>query len=184
MQTGRWRKVRAPAGLTSSDEAVAAAGVAVVRDAGPAGARWWAFDPTPGTWRRLTGVPAGATAPEAFGSEVYALAGRRVVVYSVALDRWTPLSPDPLRPALVHRQVGASRAGTVVTGRAGAAGALVADRWDGTRWRRTSAAPTPATPPGLPPDIPPGVDRRTSTVVPLGGRLLVVSRGVAWIHSP
>lgn len=181
VETGRWRHLRTPVALTSADAAVAAAGVAVVRHVGAAGVAWWSFDPTPGAWTRLRGVPAGAAAPYAFGSEVYALAGRRVVLFSVALDRWTPLPPDPWRPALSHGRVTAGRDGTVVTGRPGVSRSVVADRWDGTRWRRTTRGPVVPTGPTL---LPAGADRRTATTVPLSGRLLVVSRGRAWIHTP
>ena len=179
VETGRWRRLPTPLGLTSSDRAVAAAGVALVRHTGATGVTWWAFDPTPGTWARLRGVPRGAGAPFALGSEVYAIAGRRVVVFSVALDRWTPLPPDLLRPALRGRRVSVSRAGTVVSGHAGCCG-LVADRFSGTRWERAQASPG-----GHPvgPRLPVGVARRGATVVPLAGRLLVVSRGQAWIHT-
>ena len=179
VQTGRWRHLRAPVGLTRSDRAAAAAGVLVVRRATQGKASWWAFDPTGWIWNRLRGVPAGARAPTAFGSEVYAVAGRHVVVFSVAIDRWTGLPADPLRPALHHRRVTAGRQGTAVTGRAGRA--QVTDTWDGTRWRRTAAALPGAQTRAL---LPAGVDRRTATSVQLGGRLLVVSRGHAWIHSP
>ena len=179
VQTGRWRRLPTPVGLTSSDRAAAAAGVALVRHTGATGVTWWAFDPTPGTWTRLREVPRGAAAPFAFGSEVYAIAGRRVVVFSVALDRWTTLPPDPLRPAFHGLRVGVSRAGTVVTGHI-RAGGLVADRWSGTRWERVQAS---LGGPHVGPLLPAGVARRGATVVPLAGRLLVVNRGQAWIHT-
>jgi hypothetical protein len=179
VQTGRWRHLPTPVGLSSADRAAAAAGVVVVRHAAQGGASWWAFDPTPGTWTRLRGVPTGAQAPTAFGSEVYAVAGPHVVVFSVAIDRWTALPADPLRPALRHRKVTAGRHGTVVTGRAGPVRA--ADTWDGTRWRRT-AADLPAA--GTATLLPAGVDRSTATAVRLGGRVLVLAGGHAWIHSP
>ena len=117
----------------------------------------------------------GLSAPSAFGSEVYALSGRRVLVYSVQLGRWTPLPVDRLRPALTHGVVTASRTGTVVTGYAAAhPRRLLSDRWDGLRWRRTgstSAAPVLAPPNG-------------ATRVAVGGRVVVVRGDQAWIHTP
>lgn len=179
VHTGRWRHLRTPLALTAADDAVAAAGVAVVRHAGPTSATWWVFDPTPGTWIRLRGVPDRAGAPAAFGSEVYAIAGRHVVVFSVALDRWTPLPDDPHRPALTGRRVAASRVGIVVTGHVPGSSAVVQDRWDGLSWHRdhtVSAAPPEKGP------LPAGVAASGATRVRADGRWLVVARGRAWIR--
>jgi hypothetical protein len=106
---------------------------------------------------------------------VYALSGRHVVVYSVALDRWTPLPADPHRPGLRHRAVAASRSGTVVSGYAAShPHRLLADRWDGLRWRRMRAVtqrPVTAAPDG-------------ATRIRVGGRTLVVKGDRAWIRLP
>ena len=122
----------------------------------------------------MGGVRTRLSAPSAFGSEVYALAGRRVMVYSVQLDRWTPLPVDRLRPVLTHRRVRASRAGTVVTGYAVLPNRLVSDRWDGLRWRRTDATPAPAI----------TAASNGATRVAVGGRVVVVRGAEAWIHTP
>lgn len=179
VHTGRWHHLRTPIALTAADNAVAAAGVAVVRHAGPRSTTWWAFDPTPGIWTRLRGVPAGAGAPTAFGSEVYAIAGQHVVVFSVALDRWTPLPVDRHRPSLTGRRVAASRAGIVVTGHAPGSAAVVEDRWDGLTWHRHrgGTAPHPERRP-----LPAGVAASGATRVRADGQWLVVSSARAWIR--
>jgi hypothetical protein len=168
LRTGRWRHLVAPVGLTSRDRAVAAAGTLVVA----APSSWWRYDVATTTWSRLHDVPQDARAPSAFGSEVYALSGYRVVVYSVQLGRWTPLPADRLRPTLRARSVAASRRGTFVTGRAGTR--RVTDRWDGLRWRRVGAGPPPRVP--SPPD--------GSARLEVGGRTFVVRNGRAWIRLP
>jgi len=181
LQTGMWQRVRTPVALRSDDDAVAAAGVVVVRHRAVGGATsWWTLDPTPGTWRRLRHVPRDAGSPSAFGSEVYAVAERQVVVYSAALDRWTPLPTDRVRPRLIGRHVVASRAGVVVTGRAGHS--LVADRWDGLRWRRTHVVPP--TRRALPPRLPTSVRGVVAVEVKAGGRWLAVVADEAWLRSP
>ncbi len=179
VHTGRWRHLRTPLALTAADDAVAAAGVAVVRQAGPTSATWWVFDPTPGTWARLRGVPDGAGAPVAFGSEVYAIAGRHVVVFSVALDRWTPLPVDRHRPSLTARHVAASRAGIVVTGHARGSSAVVLDRWNGVAWHRTRSVSATHHEPG---PLPAGVAATGAIRVRVGGQWLVVAGARAWIR--
>jgi hypothetical protein len=172
LRTGVWRHLRIPVAVSDRDDAVAAAGVAVLRHRRPGGsASWWRFDPRANVWSRLHHLPSHLSAPAAFGSEVYALSRGRVVVYSVQLDRWTPLPPDPLRPVLQDRRVSASRSGTLVTGYAGDASRTLADRWDGLRWHRHHVRPLP-------------VPDRRATAVQVGGRLVVFDRDEVWIHTP
>jgi hypothetical protein len=161
--------------VTDRDHAVVAAGIVVlrrVRSGSPAA--WWRYDPRD-VWSRMRDLPPHLSAPSAFGSELYALSGRRVVVYSIQVGRWTSLPADPIRPALVHRTVTASRSGTLLTGYAAAhPRRLLADRWDGLRWRRsrsTSTPPVAAAPDG-------------ATRVRVGGRTLVVRGDRAWIRLP
>jgi hypothetical protein len=120
-------------------------------------------------------LPPRLTAPSAFGSEVYAMSGPRVVVYSVQLGRWARLPIDRSRPTLRHATVTASREGTVVTGHLpDHPHRVFADRWDGLRWHRgreTSIQEVTAPPDG-------------ATRVHLGGRTLVVRDGQAWIRLP
>jgi hypothetical protein len=125
-------------------------------------------------------LPPDLSHPSSFASEVYALSGRRVVVYSTQLDRWTRLPADPLRPLLRPRAVTASRAGTVVTGYAGRGTHAFVDRWNGLRWRRHRARPMASAHESLPP----GVRARGATVVAVGGRSLVLQGDRAWIHTP
>jgi hypothetical protein len=180
LRTGRWRHVRIPISLSSRDRAVAAAGLVVLRHArvGRA-ASWWRYDPRHDEWSRMGSVPPRTSAPSAFAQEVYALSGREVVVYSVQLDRWTPLRSDPIRPALTHRRVTASRAGTVITGYVGTS--RVVDRWDGLAWHRSRA---PMSPRVRPEPLPARARRSGATFVRVGERLLVVDGTRAWIHTP
>ena len=176
LRTGIWRHVRTPVGATDRDAAVFAAGVVVLRHLRPGRpAVWWRYDVRQDSWSRLRGVPPDAFAPSAFGSEVYVLSGRRVVVYSVQLGKWTPWPADRGRPSLNHRRVAASRSGTLVTGYvAGRPHRLLADRWDGLTWRRSPS--TTMRPVTAPPD--------GATRVHVGGRTLVVRGGRAWIRLP
>ena len=174
LRTGRWRAVATPVAITDGDTAVVAAGVAVIRhlrtDRAPS---WWRYDVRNDVWERMEDVPPHASVPSAYRSEVYAVAAGHVVVYSVQLGRWTALRADPLRPRLHHPWVRASRSGTVVSGYVAGRKGPVADRWDGRRWRRlASAAARPVVP------------RRAATEIAVGGRLVVVRRGRAWIHTP
>ncbi len=176
VRTGRWRALRTPVAVSDRDTAVVAAGVVVVRHLRRGRAvTWWRYDVRQDAWSRLHGLPRRLSHPTSFGSEVYALSRRRVYVYSVQLDRWTPFPADLLRPVLVQRTVTASLAGTLVTGHpAGHPGRLLTDRWDGVRWHRirsTSPVPVTAAPDG-------------ATRVRIGGRTLVVEGGRAWIHLP
>jgi hypothetical protein len=195
LRSGRWRHLRMPLAVTDRDHVVAAAGVAVLRhtrEGRPAA--WWRYDPRVDAWSRLRHLPPHPSVPSALGSEVYAVSGRHVVVYSVQLDRWTPLPADPLEPALRGRRVLASSAGTVVTGYAAAhPHRLLADRWDGIRWRRL--AHVRSTPLARTPALPIPAARHGSTQVWAGGRLVVfggatydglrrVLTNRAWIHSP
>lgn len=195
LRTGMWRHLRVPIPVTDRDHAVAAAGVAVLRhtrDGRPA--TWWRYDPRIDVWWRMRHLPPHLSDPSALGSEVYALSGRHVVVYSVQLDRWTRLPADPLRPALRARRVTASAAGTVVSGYAAAhPHRVLADRWDGVRWRRLSQVRS-ARLAGTP-TLPTPSARHGSTQVWAGGRLVVfggasyaglrrVLTNRAWIHTP
>jgi hypothetical protein len=183
LPTGTWRRLLTPVAFTARDRAAAAAGVAVVRHA-TAGhaAAWWRYDVRRDAWSRMYGVPAQASAPSAFRSEIYAVAGRHVEVYSVQLGRWTALPADRLRPRLTQRHVRASLGGTVVTGYAGPARALLADRWDGRSWHRVPRPAAASVEPFGP--LPDGVPARGATRVSLGARLLVVVGARAWIHTP
>ena len=171
LRSGLWHRLVTPVAFSDRDRTASVPGSLVVvhRRA------WWRYDVRAGAWSRMRGLPARVSAPTSFRSELYALSRGRVVVYSVQLGRWTPLPVDGLRPALQARSVTASRHGTVVTGYA--AGRAVADRWDGLRWSRTRASRTLAPGPGrsAAPD---------SVRVHVGGRLLVVRRGSAWIFTP
>jgi hypothetical protein len=176
LRTGVWRHLQTPVAVTDRDSAVAAAGVVVVRQAGPGrAAAWWRYDPRREAWSRMRHLPPDVSAATAFGSELYALSGRRVVVYSIQLGRWTSFPADPIEPVLIHRTVIPSRAGTVVTGYVAAhPGRLLADRWDGLRWRRgrwTTPSPVTAAPDG-------------ATRVRVDGRTLVVRGDRAWIRLP
>ena len=169
LHTGRWRRLTLPLPVTDDDRAVSAAGAVVIR-AGTG--TWWRYDVRPGRWTRMSGLPAGLSAPSSFGSEVYALAGRRVVVYSVQLDRWTALPPDRLRPQLTAGSVAASRAGTVVMGYVGPSHRRVADRWDGLGWHRTRAMSDP----------PPRPQADGATRIEVDGRIFLVRGERAWIR--
>jgi hypothetical protein len=176
LRTGIWRLLRVPIAVTDRDSAVVAAGVVVlqhVRAGGPAS--WWRYDVRRDAWARLRPPAPRLSVPAAFGSEVYAVSGRRVFVYSVQLGRWTALHPDPFRPALTGATVTASRDGIVITGHpAGRPHRKLADRWEGLHWHRSLAHPTELV--TAPPD--------GATRVRLAGRTLVVRDGRAWIRLP
>jgi hypothetical protein len=183
VRTGSWRRVRTPVYVTDRDRAAAAAGVVILRHLRTGRpASWWRYDTRHDVWSRMRLLRPSPSVPSAFGSEVYALSGRHVMVYSVQLDRWTPLPADPLRPAPRKRTVTASSAGTVVTGYVGHPSRLVSHRWDGVSWHRLGAVPPSAV--QLPPTFPPGATTTGSTSVRVGGRLVVLSGGRAWIHTP
>jgi hypothetical protein len=175
LRTGIWRRLRTPVSFSDRDGAVVAAGVVVVRHLTSSGASWWRYDVRDMAWSRLREVPPHLSVPSAFGSEVYAVSGRRVAVYSVQLGRWTTRAIDPRRRVLRNATVTASRAGTVVTGHpVGHPHRLVADRWDGLQWHRArvrDTEPVTAAPDG-------------STRVKVGGRTLVVKGDRAWIRLP
>ncbi|HET7431912.1 MAG TPA: hypothetical protein VFJ89_10440 [Nocardioides sp.] len=180
LRTGLWRRLHAPAAFTSRDDAVAAGGVVVIRHRRAAGpATWWTYDASSAGWTRMRHLPAHLTTPSAFGSEVYALSGRHVIVYSVQLGRWTALPADRLRPGLAGRSVTATAHGTLVTGRLRAR--RFVDRWDGLAWHRSRLHDRPT---GLRAVLPPGAPRRGGTSVAVGGRRLVVAAGQAWIFTP
>jgi len=184
LRTGVWRQVRTPVPVAGRDQVVVAAGVAVLQHLRTGRlASWWSYDPGHDTWWRLRHLPPRLSAPSTFGWEVYALSGRRVVVHSVELGRWTRLPADPLRPVLHGERVTASTAGTVVSGYAGPSRDAVADRWDGLAWHRTwSAAPDRDA--ARPFSVPAGVPRRGATSIRVGSRLVVVVGSRAWIHTP
>jgi hypothetical protein len=176
LRTGTWSRARTPVAVSDRDPAVVAAGVVVLRHHRPGlPTTWWRYDVRRDSWSRMRDLPPRLTAPSAFGSEVYAVSGRRVAVYSVQLGRWTALPADPRSPALEHATVAASREGTVVTGHLpGHPHRVFADRWDGLRWHRSRATAiqeVTAAPDG-------------ATRVHLGGRTLVVRDGRAWIRLP
>jgi hypothetical protein len=162
LRTGAWRRLGAPVQASDRDTMVAAAGVAVLRHVRTGRSPvWWRYDPRRDVWTRIRHLPPRLSSPSSFGSEVYALSGRRVVVYSVQLDRWTRLAADRVRPHVRGVQVTASRAGTVVRGYPGRSRTLVADRWDGLAWHRTAAAH-----------------------VGVATRSVAVSGTRVWIHAP
>jgi hypothetical protein len=174
LRTGIWHRLRIPIPVTDRDSAVVAARVVVLRHVRPGHrASWWRYDVQQDAWSPLRSLPPRLSAPFAFGSEVYAMSGRRVAVLSVQLGRWTRLPADPLRPELIPRTVTASRSGTVVTGSLAARPRrLIADKWDGLSWHRrrsTSAQPVTAAPDG-------------AIRVHVGGRTLVVRGDRAWIR--
>ena len=176
LRTGIWRHLHVPIAVTDRDTAVVAGGVVVLRHVrGERPASWWRYDVRRDAWSRLRDLPPQLSVPSAFGSEVYAVSGRRVMVYSVQLGRWTALASDPRRPTLTGATVTASRDGTLVTGHpVGRPHRLVADRWDGLRWHRSRANPAEGV--TAPPD--------GATRVHLAGRTLVVREGRAWIRLP
>lgn len=176
LRTGSWTHLRTPVALSDRDTAVTAGGIVVVRhDRGGRAATWWRYDVRLEAWSRMRGPSPGLSVPFAFGSEVYAISHHVVEVYSVQLGRWTALPADARRPLLRHREVTASRHGTVVTGHLRArAHRLWADRWDGLRWHRsrvTRPASVTAAPDGV-------------TRVQVGCRTLVVRDARAWIRLP
>jgi hypothetical protein len=183
LRTGAWDHLATPVRVAGRDHVVSAGGIAVLEHVRTGRTpSWWSYDARADVWTRLQHLPARLSAPWAFGSEVYALSGHRVVVHSVHLAGWTRLAADPLRPVLRARRVTASAAGTVVHGVAGPRHVAVADRWDGLAWHRSRAATSPhVVPPSL---LPPGVPRAAATVVRVGTRLVVVSGSRAWIHTP
>lgn len=185
LRTGIWHRLGTPVPVTARDDVVAAAGVVVLRHALAGGSgSWWLLDPRRDTWSPIRHVPARLSAgPSAFGSEVYAMFGRRVVVYSVQLGRWTRLPADPLRPVLRGGRVTASSGGTIVRGYAGRSRAPVEDRWDGLAWHRTRSGVTDRAGVG-PPLLPDGVPRHGVTRIRVGTRLVAVSGNRAWIHTP
>ncbi|HTW16237.1 MAG TPA: hypothetical protein VMF51_13975, partial [Nocardioides sp.] len=80
LSTGVWHRLRLPMAVTDRDQATATGGVVVLRHALTGRpATWWRYDVRLGTWTRMTHLPRRPVAPSAFGSEVYALSGRRVV---------------------------------------------------------------------------------------------------------
>jgi hypothetical protein len=176
LRTGRWHRRHAPIAVTDRDIAVVTAGVVVLRHTTGAGSTsWWRYAVRQDTWSRLRHLPPDLHAPSAFASQVYALSGHRVVVYSVQLDRWTRLAADPRRPVLRHATVTASRSGTVVTGSTRAhPHRLLTDRWNGLRWRRSPAVTS--RPVMAPAD--------GSTRVHVDGRTFVLQDGRAWIRLP
>jgi hypothetical protein len=176
VSTGVWSRVRVPVAVTDRDTAVEAAGVVVLRHLRSGRSpSWWRYDVRRDAWTRMRHLPPRLSTPVAFRSEVYAMSGRRVVVHSVRLGRWTALPPDPRRPALADATVTASRRGRAVSGHLpGHPHRLFEDRWDGLRWHRTRV---------------PFVEVVTSapdgaTRVRMGGRTLVVRDGQAWIRLP
>jgi len=176
LTSGVWHRVLVPVPVTDRDSAVDAAGVVVLRHRRVGRpATWWRYDVRRALWSRMYDVPRRLSPPSAFGSEVYAMSGRRVVVYSIQLGRWTPFPRDPHRPVLVRPTVTASRAGTVVLGHTpGHRHRVFADRWDGLRWHRTRAEAAPLV-------IAPSDG---ATRVRVGGRTLVVRGDSAWIRLP
>jgi len=176
LRTGIWRHLRVPIAVTDRDTAVMASGVVVLRHARVGRpASWWRYDVRRDVWARLRDLPTPLSVPSAFGSEVYAVSGRRVMVYSVQLGRWTALPPDPRRPALTGATVTASRDGTVVTGHlAGRPHRMLADRWDGVRWDRSRANPAEVV----------AAASDGAVRVRVAGRTLVVRGGHAWIRLP
>jgi len=184
LRTGVWRHVRTPVPVAERDQVVAAADVAVLRHLRTGrSASWWGYDPRRDNWWRLQHLPARLSAPSTFGSEVYALSGRRVVVHSVHLAGWTRFPADRLRPVLRGGRVTASLAGTVVRGYAGPSRTAVADRWDGLAWHRTRTVARDRDAAG-PLPLPAGVPRRGATGIRVGTRVVVVSGSRAWIHTP
>jgi hypothetical protein len=176
LRTGIWRRLDTPVAVTDRDAGAVAAGVLVLRHVRPRhSATWWRYDVRHDVWSRLSDLPPRASVPSAFGSEVYVVSGRRVLVYSVQLGRWTPLAPDRQRPRLVDATVRASRSGTVVTGHpAGRPDRMLADRWDGLSWHRTHAT--------RPEVVTAAADGDTR--VRVAGRTLVVRGARAWIRLP
>ena len=182
--TGTWRRLLTPIPMTTRDRAVAAAGVAVLRHArrpgGPPSGGGTTHGTTPG--RGCARCPR--TPPHRRRST------RRSTRWPVVASRSTACSSAVGRPCrstrcarrLAHRRVRAGLGGTVVTGYAGAARSLVADRWDGRSWHRIPG-PDRASAARLGP-LPDGVPARGATRIPVGARLLVVAGARAWIHTP
>jgi hypothetical protein len=144
-ETDAWRAIApAPVAVGPGDRLVAAGGVVILRHWREHGSGWFGYDPRADAWSRITPPPTDVgDLPSALGSQVYAVAGRHVVVYDVHADAWTLLPADEIEPALSQRRVTATPVGPVVTGvdatrpNDGTTPSLVlADRWDGSQWRR------------------------------------------------
>jgi hypothetical protein len=146
-RTNTWRSIPpAPVPVGPGDRLVLADGVVVLRHWQEHGSSWFTYQPDHNRWTPIDDVPPGiGDLPSAIGSKVYALTGRQVAVYDVTTLRWTLLPPDDLEPALAQRRVTATDAGPVVTGvdssepQDGSGGKpllILADVWDGNRWRR------------------------------------------------
>jgi hypothetical protein len=144
-ETDTWRAIPpAPVAVGPGDRLVVADGVVVLRSARSHGSSWFTYEPDLNDWSRIDGVPPGVgDQPSAIGPLVYVPAGRRTAVYDVTRFRWSLLPPDRIRPALAERTVTATDVGPVVTGvdatrpnDGRTPSLLLADVWDGSRWRR------------------------------------------------
>ena len=143
--TNSWRAIPpAPVAVGPGDRLVVADGVVVLRSARTPRSSWFTYEPEHNRWSRIDGVPRGVgDQPSAIGPRVYVPSGRRIAVYDVRTFRWSLLPRDPLRPALAERGVTATDVGPVVTGvdstqpnDGRTPSLLLADVWDGSRWRR------------------------------------------------
>jgi hypothetical protein len=143
--TDTWHRIAdAPVPVTAGDRLVEAGGQVVLRHERDGGSDWFVYDPDADDWSRIPDVPDGiGDPPSAIGTNVYAMVGHRVAVYSVGPSDWTLLPPDPIQPALAQRAVTATDVGPVVTGvdstqpnDGRTPSLLLADVWDGSHWRR------------------------------------------------
>ncbi len=143
-ETDTWRRISpAPVPVDSGDRLLAAGGRVVLRHYPRSGhpASWWVYDPAADSWGRAAQPPRGTRdLPSSYGSLVYEVDGRRVVVYDVRTDTWSSLPRDPGASVLIRRRVTATPAGPVLTGLPAYNGlgpdTVLADLYDGHRWRR------------------------------------------------
>ncbi len=142
--TNTWRRIAdAPVAVGPGDRLVAAGGSVILRHWREKGSDWFEYDPRVNDWTSIApGMDVGDL-PSAYGSKVYAIAGKHVLVFEVDQGRWHSLPADPIRPRLTQRRVTATPYGPVITGYDSSqpqdgtvANPVIADLYDGSSWRR------------------------------------------------
>jgi hypothetical protein len=141
--TRTWRRIApAPVQVGPGDRLVSAAGRVILRHQRPHGSRLLVYDPAADRWSEVPALLDDL--PSAIGDDVYGLRHGRVVVYDATRGVWDHSIPrDAITPRLVERRVTATAYGPVVSGYDSSrphdgtsASVVVADVFDGTRWRR------------------------------------------------